>query len=168
MYQTLRARIITKEEINEYEIFLHDQERSNTTIQKYIHDLLRAAKYFAGIELSKTMLIDWKNRLTEKYAAASVNTALASLNGFLKFMGWNDLIVKPLKLQKNMFRDESRELTQEEYRRLIHAAENTGNQRLSLVIQTICATGNMCDRHPCLRITVYHGRSYSCRPCRSI
>jgi len=141
MYQELQARIVTREEIDEYAIFLHDQERSNTTIQKYIHDLQRAAEYFAGIELSKAILIDWKNRLTEKYAAASVNTVLASLNGFLKFMGWNDLTVKPLKLQKNMFCDENRELTQEEYQRLVHAAESTGHQRLSLIIQTICATG---------------------------
>lgn len=40
-----------------------------------------------------------------------------------------------------MFRDESRELTQAEYQRLVHAAESAGNRRLSLVVQTICATG---------------------------
>ncbi len=56
-------------------------------------------------------------------------------------MGWNDLTVKPLKIQKAMFRDESRELTQDEYKRLVHAAESAGNRRLSLVLQTICATG---------------------------
>ncbi len=51
------------------------------------------------------------------------------------------MTVRPLKIQKAMFRDESRELTQDEYKRLVHAAESVGNRRLSLVIQTICATG---------------------------
>lgn len=87
------------------------------------------------------MLIEWKEHLAKEYAPASVNTVLAALNGFLKFMGWDDLKVKPLKIQRSLFTDGSRELSREEYARLVRAAEKPGNRRLSLVLQTICSTG---------------------------
>ncbi len=66
---------------------------------------------------------------------------LAAINTFLSFVGWVECKVKPLKIQKNLFCREEKELTKEEYLRLIKAAENTKNRRLSLVIQSICATG---------------------------
>ncbi len=141
MYQTKEARTLTKEIIENYTAALQEDEKSSATVTTYIHDLNMAAKYFAGVELTKPALIKWKDTLVEKYAASTVNSILVALNGFLKYMGWNDLTVKPLKIQKAMFRDESRELTQDEYKRLVHAAESAGNRRLSLVIQTICATG---------------------------
>ena len=49
--------------------------------------------------------------------------------------------MKLLRIQKEIFAKEEKELTKAEYARLVHAAEKKGNQRLSLVIQTICATG---------------------------
>ena len=141
MYQTQGARTLTKEIIGKYMIALQEDEKSSATVTKYIHDLNMATEYFAGVELTKSTIIGWKGMLVEKYATATVNSILAALNGFLKHMGWNDLTVKPLKIQKAMFRDESRELTRAEYKRLVHAAESAGNRRLSLVVQTICATG---------------------------
>ena len=141
MYQTQGARTLTKEIIGKYMIALQEDEKSSATVTKYIHDLNMATEYFAGVELTKSTIIGWKDMLVEKYATATVNSILAALNGFLKHMGWNDLTVKPLKIQKAMFRDESRELTRAEYNRLVHAAECAGNRRLSLVVQTICATG---------------------------
>ena len=141
MYQTQEARTLTEEAIEGYTVALQEAEKSSATVVKYTHDLKMAAEHFAGVELTKPALIKWKDTLVEKYATATINSILAALNGFLKHIGWNDLMVKPLKIQKSMFRDESRELTQAEYKRLVHAAESAGNRRLSLVVQTICATG---------------------------
>ena len=75
------------------------------------------------------------------HAPATVNSILAAVNGFFRFMGWKDIAVKLLKIQKALFCDERRELTRAEYARLVSAAQNVGNERLSLVMQTICATG---------------------------
>lgn len=141
MNQSQEVRTLTKEIIESYMVTLQEDEKSSATVIKYTHDLNTAAEYFAGAELNKSTIIGWKEMLVEKYAAATVNSILAALNGFLKYMGWTDLMVKPLKIQRQMFRDESRELTQAEYKRLVHAAEDAGNLRLSLVVQTICATG---------------------------
>ena len=75
------------------------------------------------------------------HAPATVNSILAAVNGFFRFMGWKDIAVKLLKIQKALFCDERRELTRAEYARLVSAAQKVGNERLSLVMQTICATG---------------------------
>lgn len=139
MKQDIRA--LTHEEIVSYSTHLQENEKSPATVLKYAHDLKVAATYFDGKELTKSTLIEWKNTLIDKYSTATVNSILAALNGFLKYMGWADLTVKPLKIQQPLFRDENRELTCAEYKRLVHAAENAGNRRLSLVVQTICATG---------------------------
>lgn len=79
--------------------------------------------------------------MTEDYAPSSINTMLAAMNGLLDFCGLAALKVKPLKIQRSLFSDGEKELTREEYIRLIHAAEQDGSERLSLVIQTICAIG---------------------------
>lgn len=75
------------------------------------------------------------------HAPATVNSILAAVNGFFRFMGWKDIAVKLLKIQKALFCDERRELTRAEYAQLVSAAQKVGNERLSLVMQTICATG---------------------------
>ena len=142
MQKKKKNRIITMKLIDIYEKNLWEQEKSASTIQKYVHDLTELCAYLAGEALTKTMLIGWKEYLTQKeYAAASINTMLAAMNGLLDFCGWSDLKVRQLKIQKSMFCNEGMELTRDEYIRLIRAAETEGNERLSLVIQAICATG---------------------------
>lgn len=136
-----RDTVLTQEKIKRYIGYLQEQERSAATIQKYAHDLTAFCKYLRGVAITKTALIEWKQHLAGSYAPASVNSMLAAVNGFLSYMGWPDMTVKPLKIQKNLFMDEQRELSRLEYERLVKAAERTENERLSLVIQTICATG---------------------------
>ena len=127
--------------IEQYEAELRNRERSEATVQKYVYALGVLRAYLAGAVLTKAALIEWKGTLTQRYAPASVNGMLAAVNTFLDFQGWAELKVKPLKIQKALFRDEEKELTREEYVRLVRAAQREGNERLALVIQTICATG---------------------------
>ena len=133
--------IITEKYIEDYMIYLREQERSRATLLKYQHDLYTLMDFQQGRDLTKTLLISWKEKLTEEYAPASVNAMLAAVNGYLRFMGWLELMVKPLKIQRSLFLEEEKELTREEYVRLVKAAQAKENERLALVIQTICATG---------------------------
>lgn len=135
-YQT-----ITPVLIKHYIEYLQEQEKSEATIAKYSHDLSSLYSWLEDTPLTKTALIGWKEYLAKKYAPSSVNTMLAALNSLLDYCGWQELKVKPLKIQKCLFCSEDRELTRSEYIRLIRAAEKAGNKRLSLVIQTICSTG---------------------------
>ena len=133
--------VIDQNTIEKYLTWLREQERSQATLQKYTHDLNCLLDFLKETILTKKALIDWKEQLISKYAPASVNAMLAAVNGYLRYMGWTDLIVKPLKIQRSLFLEEEKELTREEYVRLVRAAQRKENERLSLVIQTICATG---------------------------
>ena len=136
-----KSYALTPELIQNYLLYQEEQERSTATIQKYTHDLTELYLYLNGKPLNKSVLIGWKQKLTEAYAPATVNSMLTAVNGYLSYMGWPELRVKLLKIQKSLFLDEQKELTRREYIRLVQAAEREGNERLSLVIQTICATG---------------------------
>lgn len=132
---------LTADLIQKYLTHLQEQERSPHTISKYAHDLTALRAYLNGEPLTKTALIGWKAQLVAELAPASVNSMLVAVNGYLGFMGWPDLKIKLLKIQKSVFVDESKELIRTEYERLVRAAERQENERLSLVVQTICATG---------------------------
>ncbi len=132
---------ITPALVEKYAAYLREQERSPATVEKYVHDLTALSGFLAGRPLSKGLLLEWKENLIGQYAPASVNNKLAAINGFLSFCGWNELRLRKLKIQRALFLSEDKELTKTEYVRLVKAAEQAENQRLSLVIQTICATG---------------------------
>ena len=136
-----RDLTITPERIKKYAAHLREQERSAATIEKYVHDLTALSGFLAGRAVTKGALLEWKETLIENYAPASVNAMLAAVNCFLRFCGLNDLRLRPLKIQRALFLSEDKELTRAEYVRLVRAAEQAENERLSLVIQTICATG---------------------------
>ncbi|MBU5681209.1 tyrosine-type recombinase/integrase [Blautia sp. MSJ-9] len=139
MYE--KKPVINEEYIMDYINYLREQERSKATLQKYQHDLTALIIFLNGSELTKTELINWKESLMNQYAPASVNAMIAAVNGYVKYMGWVELMVKPLKIQRSLFLEEEKELTREEYVRLVKAAQKKENERLALVIQTICATG---------------------------
>lgn len=127
--------------IEKYLTHLRELERSPLTISKYAHDLNALLAYLGDMPLTKAALIGWKEQLSTALAPTSINSMLVAANGFLQFFGWQELKVKLLKIQRTVFIDEEKELTRTEYERLVRAAEHQENERLSLVIQTICSTG---------------------------
>ena len=122
---------IDEEQLTSYAAHLQEQERAPQTIQKYIHDLNALQRYLAGKPLTKAALIGWKEHITSIYAIATVNSMLAAVNSFLAYMGWPDCHIKALRLQRQVFRDPAKELTREEYTRLVCAAETAGRTRLA-------------------------------------
>ena len=85
--------------------------------------------------------MDYKNWLVSHYAVNSVNSMLAALNKFLKFLGMECLKVKRIKIQLNLFLSEEKELTKEEYKKLVYTARKEGKEQLALCMETIAATG---------------------------
>lgn len=132
---------INENQINLYKNHLVSEEKSKITIEKYIRDITAFSEWLADGELSKMVVLEYKNELIEKYAPATVNSVLASLNGFFEFNERYDLKVKNLKVQKQIFCQKDKELTKAEYERLLTAAKNKKNERLYLVMQTICSCG---------------------------
>ncbi len=134
-------RIITKNHIANFKRYLCDEEKSPATVEKYIRDITAFFIWTGGKEFDKSGVIAYKEHLTENYMTASVNSMLSSLNSFFTYCEWHECRVKTLKCQKQIFTNESKELTRAEYERLLTAAKSSGNKRLYYIMQTICASG---------------------------
>lgn len=133
---------ITCKMITDFELILRNEERSQATVEKYRRDLTSFLLFLAGDKrITKETVIAYKDYLIGRYAASSVNSMLAAVNTFLAFIGWAECKVKPVKTQRKIFCAKEKELTKEEYMRLLSAARRKENQRLCLLIETICATG---------------------------
>ena len=136
----MNGQVITAKAIAEFQEYLILEERSKATVEKYIRDVKAFAVYAQGGVITKETVIAYKKCLQETYAVRSVNSMLASLNSLFAFFGWHDLRVKSLRLQQQVFCPEEKELTKAEYTRLCRTAECKHNERLNLILQTICGT----------------------------
>ena len=138
----MKGRLLTAAEIAEFTEHLVLEERSAATVEKYARDVRAFAAYAPDGEITKETVIAYKKHLQEIYAVRSVNSMLASLNCLFNFLGWHDLKVKTLKLQQQqVYCPEEKELTKAEYTQLCRAAMRKHNERLCLILQTICGTG---------------------------
>jgi len=135
-------RIITQSSIKDFHAWLKSEEKSENTVEKYIRDVTVFMEQLNDCKVTKETVIAYKNKLVErKYAVRSINSMLASLNSFFAFLGWLDLKVKSIKLQRQIYCPKEKELTKAEYLCLVNTAKKKGNERLNLMIQTICGTG---------------------------
>ncbi len=137
----MKKRIITNQTISLFKNHLIENEKAKATVEKYMRDLRLFIEYAVDKPLDKTLLLEYKASLEQTYAIRSANSILAALNAYLHFMGWYDLCVKQFKIQKDAYCSEEKELTKAEYTALVRTAEQKKNERLSLVVQTICGTG---------------------------
>ena len=138
----MKGIVLTDKTIKQFEKHLRMEEKSQNTIEKYIRDVTAFAEYLGGKSVSKENAIAYKQHLQDQgYAVRSINSIIASLNALFSFLGIFHLKLKSLKLQQQVYCPEEKELTKAEYARLIHTAKQKGNERLNLVIQTICGTG---------------------------
>ena len=133
---------LTEREFDQFEDYLRHDEREESTIEAYLRSLTRFAEWADGRAVTKELAMEWKTALSESgYRPISVNAMLAAVNKFFICMGREDCKVKYLKLQRQMFRKSEKDLSKEEYQRLVQAAHEKGDLRMELILETICATG---------------------------
>lgn len=139
----MKKMFITERSIEEYRKILVREEKGRLTVEKYVRDMKKFYEYAAGKCISKQLVIDYKYYLesTGDYKISSINSFLASVNHYLEVMDCADMKVKMIKVQKNMFVSEKRELTKGEYECLIDTVASMGNEQLALIIQTLGSTG---------------------------
>lgn len=138
----MKGRFLTDKLVTEFSAHLKNEEKSQNTTEKYLRDVRMFAAHFRGTEITKEMVIAYKSKLlAAHYAVRSVNSMLASLNSLFTFLGWSDCKVKSMKLQRQIYCPEEKELTKAEYLRLVNTAKRKGKERLNLILQTICGTG---------------------------
>ena len=133
---------LTQREFDQFEDYLRHDEREESTIEAYLRSLTRFAEWADGRAVTKELAMEWKAALAEAgYRPISVNAMLAAVNKFFICMGREDCKVKYLKLQRQMFRKSEKDLSKEEYQRLVQATREKGDLRMELILETICATG---------------------------
>ncbi len=150
----MRKDIISAVTVSAFEKTLLEEEKSWVTISKYIRDVNKFIQYILYIQkdklsngsivresVTKESVIQYKNYLKENYAAASVNSMLAAVNSYFRFLKCNELCVRQLKIQKKPYCSTKKELTKDEYFKILHKAKSTNQERLALILQTICSTG---------------------------
>lgn len=134
---------LTTKQLAEYAAYLYKEEHSSATVEKY-QRALRGFYRQLPINgcVTKEATHAWKCLLQQRgYAVSTINAMLAALNGFLTYAGWQECRVRPLKRQRKIFADKCRELSRCEYIRLLETAQKRGNERIMLVMQTLCSTG---------------------------
>lgn len=133
--------ILTDKSIKRYIEYLHEQERSESTIKSYKRELMSLQLFLDCQPVTKDRLLSYKTMLTSQYAPTTCNVSIAAINSYIKYIGRPDLTLKPLKIQKQIYETADKELTRKEYDKLIRVANINGQERLSLIMQTICSTG---------------------------
>ncbi len=140
----MQKRVLTKQLLEAFYENLKQDEKSNNTIEKYKRDTMRFFAFIGDREVTKELVLSYKQNLlcdSKSYADRSINSMLVSVNCLLDFLSWTDCRVKTLKIQQEAFTSEDRELTKEEFDRLVTTAYRTGKEKIALIIQTICGTG---------------------------
>lgn len=127
--------------VQDFRAYLTDSEKSPATIQKYLRVMQKFTEYAGKRELDRTLILSYKESLRASHSPTGANAILAAVNAFLRFVGRTELCVRAFRVQKKAFCAENRELCRAEYVRLVRAAQEQKNERLSLLIETVCGTG---------------------------
>ena len=134
-------KMISNETIEAYRKYLISEEKAPATIEKYIRDIGAFTRWLGEKEWDKEAVLQYKSYLCGMALPASVNSVISSLNSFFTYCGQSELRVRSLKVQRQVFSKEERELSKVEYERLLKAAKQKHNERLYLLMSTICSTG---------------------------
>ena len=148
----IRKRIVTQESVSKYCEWLYGCEKSSGTIKQYRYYLMLFMQYMSGKSVEKRDVIMWKGILRERMAPVTVNSALAAVNGFFSYNAWQDCRTKFLKVSRRVFCPENREIDRDEYERLVKTAYKKGDERMAMLLQTICATGIRVSEVPYITI----------------
>lgn len=136
----MENRILAGTHIDAFRKYLIQEEKSTATMEKYLRDVRAFFGFAERTAVTKELVMDYKKTLLERnYAVRSINSMLASLNSLLDFLGWSECKVKSLKVQRQTYCAEDKELTKAEYLRLLEASSR--QPQLNLIMQTICGTG---------------------------
>ena len=137
----MKGHYLTNKEIEKFRNYLREEEKSVNTMEKYIRDVTAFSAFCDGTITKDTVIAYKQNLIDSGYAVRSINSMLASINSLFSFLGWYERRVKSLKVQQQVFCPEEKEMTKAEYERLCRTAERKQNERLCLILQTICGTG---------------------------
>lgn len=135
------TRKSNKLKIGEFRIYLRENERAESTVQKYVREVERLSEFLAGESITKEKILQYREVLKGRYQARTVNGKLSAINAYVSFVGTENCKVKLLRIQNRPFVDPSRQLEEREYHKLLLAAKKMKKERLYYMLLSICGTG---------------------------
>ena len=149
----MKRRMITNRKLAEFGQYLREEEYGKATMEKYLREVGYFCRWLENRKVDKKITAEFKSDLQEKgYAPSTINGKLSALNAFFRFAGWEECRVKFLRIQRQIFREQKKELNREEYGRLLKAAKDRKNERLALLMETICGTGIRISEMSCITV----------------
>lgn len=126
--------------LEKYKEYLENQELAEGTQKIYMRYAKEIEDYSMDGKISKKMVIDYKQEMKQRgIAPATLNLAVIAVNKYLKFAGYRDSTVRTEKLQKRKSLENV--LNQEEYCRMLEAAEKSGRYKYYCIMKTLAQTG---------------------------
>ena len=120
--------------------YLRSCEKSQSTISKYVYEAGLFIKFAGSQKPSSELLLSYKEYLTGAgFTPATVNLKIAAVNCYLKYIGCADYCLQSIRVQKKPYVPESKDLTIEDYRKLLEAAGE--GSRLYMILETMASTG---------------------------
>jgi site-specific recombinase XerD len=127
--------------IEKYRKYLTEQEKSEATIEKYVHEIKELLDYMGNRLLSRDLLIEYRELLDGKYLPQTVNGKLNAVNSYLKFVNKSKLCLHLKRIQRKVFINENREMSEKDFHCLLDAAVKEKKQRLYYLMLTLAGTG---------------------------
>lgn len=131
-------KIEVQSKVLEFKKYLEMEEKSMATIEKYFRDVKFFIAWMPDEEITKSNVIRFKEYLLETYKPRSVNSMIAALNSFFKYLDRYDLIIKPVKIQQQQFRNQILHITKREYQKMIDHADD---EQAKMLIKTLANSG---------------------------
>ena len=118
---------LTGQSISAFREFLVENEKARARVERYVQEAEQLRLALCGAPVTKAGVLAYRERLQQQYRALTVNNKLSAVNAYLRFCGAEHCEVKLRKVQRRAFREEQRDLTESEYRRLLSIAKGRKN-----------------------------------------
>lgn len=133
--------LIRKNAVDMLNVYIEEMklsELSSSTILKYVTDINQWLNVAPEI-VSKAHILTYKEKMCEKYKFTSANSKIISINRYLKWLGFKELVVKTKKIQQadgleNM-------ISKEWYLKMLHYANTHNRRKMYCIMRTIAQTG---------------------------
>lgn len=136
------GRSINEAALSRLAAALRRENRARGTIECYFRAARSFSAWLGRRPAEEGSGAAWReDLLASGYVPASVNAMLAGVNKLFAVVGWEGCRAKALRIQRRPFRDESRELTEREYRRLVAATRLHSRTQAAPAMEAICSTG---------------------------
>ena len=128
--------------LEKFREYLQERESALSTIEKYLRDVRTFFEYQEEEqEITKELLIGYKQWLMEHYSVNSANSMIAALNQYLVFIELGRLRLKQIRVQRMDLHCLEKQLTKEEFRKMVRTARNLEREDTAMIMETLCATG---------------------------